>query len=61
MLVFAGLLGGSSYAQQFDPQPYYVYYVDRVSLVPPPVDLEDQFGLWEDVAVVERMDIMTPA
>jgi hypothetical protein len=55
------LLGGSAYAQIFLPQPYLVYEVPPVPLVPTPVvDLEDQFNLWKDVSVLDRWFHMNP-
>ncbi|NIP95323.1 MAG: hypothetical protein GWO24_18515, partial [Akkermansiaceae bacterium] len=61
-VAFAGLLlGGAAHAQIFDPQPYLVY---EVPPAPPPailaVDLEDQFGLWREVGVLERWFHMNP-
>ena len=61
-VAFAGLLlGGSAYAQIFNPQPYLVYEVPPTPVVPAPlVDLEDQFVLWTDVSVEVRWFHMNP-
>jgi len=57
----AGLAAGAAYAQQFLPQPYLVYEVPPEPLpLPPLVGLEDQFGLREDVPVIERWYFMNP-
>jgi hypothetical protein len=55
------LLGGTAYAQFFDPQPYLVYEVPPEPVDPTPlVDLEDQFNLWRDVPVLDRWFHMNP-
>ena len=60
-VVLAGLPLRTAQAQTFDPQPYLVYTVDATQLDPNPVvDLEDQFGLREDVAVTEAEFFMNP-
>ena len=60
-VALTGLPLGTSQAQTFDPQPYLVYSVDATLLDPSPVvDLEDQFGLREDVVLTEAVDFMNP-
>jgi hypothetical protein len=61
-VAFAGLLlGGSAYAQIYDPQPYLVYEVPPEPVTPVPVvDLADQFISEQDVPVVERYLFMNP-
>jgi hypothetical protein len=60
-VALAGLSAGSAHAQTFDPQPYLVYGVSPEIITPAPtVDLDDQFGLKEAVAVTQHFYFMNP-